>query len=662
MKNKGKRTFALFLALALCFGLLQTFAFAEEGEGIFSAFTELRNAETSEAETLEAEASEAGNEVHQHDFDEFVKEYKEQTCNAPGLEIIYQVCACGERVMLRQTPVYGSAVEHQWQWVHYATDSKAPTCVDGYDFYYESCKVCGTKSGATRIEAAPAINKHTYVDGICTVCDKKEFDTDAGSCEHNWLDWIDLPDGPVTEPTCGADGLKTQWRGCLLCDAEQTQEVPDPDRPATGEHEYGDGHACKVCGSMDPASVKPDPETCAHEWGNWRNQATGLPTAPTCVEPGTYIEMRQCTNPECHATQTRTVPDSSRPATGHNYVNGVCTVCGEKDENAPLPEPRFLVTCDDSLQTVKLGDTATWYVTLANNGDKPIQARMSSSVPVGVNFNQGNIIPSREYLKVEPGTADMLIVTYTVPKDTDSTVDGITLSFVDDENNISDSIVLRYIVDGVAGTDPVDPGTDETEPTPTPTLTPAPAAPAPAEAAPAPAAFTAAVTAPAPEEDLEDPETPTADPEEEDEEVIDEPETPMAAPEEDLEDPATPMAAPEEDLDDGATPLAAPVRPAWAVLNLVLTLCTILAGALLLLDPTGREFKSRSGILRLGSLVPALVAFVAFILTENVRLPITLVDRWTLLMVLIALVQLAVCVVAKKAQNSESDGSAAARA
>lgn len=145
-------------------------------------------------------------------------------------------------------------------------------------------------------------------------------------------------------------------------------------------------------------------------------------------------------------------------------------------------------------------------------------------------------------------------------------------------------------------------------------------------------------------------------------------ETPTAAPEEDLDDPETPLAAPEvapvapveEDLDDGETPLAAPASASWALLNLVLALFTVLASVLLFV-PTGKKRRNRSGSLRLVSLVPALGALVAFILTEDMRLSMAITDRWTLLMVMIALVQLGVCIVAKKAQDN-SNGRTAARA
>jgi len=58
-------------------------------------------------------------------------------------------------------------------------------------------------------------------------------------------------------------------------------------------------------------------ETPAHEhsFGEW-----SVVEAATCTEDGS--ETRKCS---CGETETRTIP-----AAGHEYVNGVCTVCGDK--------------------------------------------------------------------------------------------------------------------------------------------------------------------------------------------------------------------------------------------------------------------------------------------------------------------------------------------
>ena len=145
---------------------------------------------------------------------------------------------------------------------------------------------------------------------------------------------------------------------------------------------------------------------------------------------------------------------------------------------------------------------------------------------------------------------------------------------------------------------------------------------------------------------------PTA-PEEGPEETIDEPETPLAPaePEAPAEEPA------EEEIEEADTPLAS--GAAWALLNLILMLCTALVSILLLIGFLGKKKKEdenenveytvkRKGVTRVLSLIPAIGSIIAFLLTENMRNPMVFVDRWTWLMVLIALVQVIVCIFARK--------------
>ena len=124
----------------------------------------------------------------------------------------------------------------------------------------------------------------------------------------------------------------------------------------------------------------------------------------------------------------------------------------------------------------------------------------------------------------------------------------------------------------------------------------------------------------------------------------------------------------EEDIADEATPLD--MGGAWALVNLILTILTVLGSILLLIGYIGKKQKEREdengnvilnaegeaetddikkkGGWRLASIIPAVAAVIAFILTENMRLPMVLVDKWTLLMVVIALVQLLVAYFSKK--------------
>ena len=133
-----------------------------------------------------------------------------------------------------------------------------------------------------------------------------------------------------------------------------------------------------------------------------------------------------------------------------------------------------------------------------------------------------------------------------------------------------------------------------------------------------------------------------------------------------------------EVIEDEETPLAPMATGAWALVNLILMLLTVLASLLLLLgylgkkkyakedeygnalhDANGNEIidytRNKKGFWRVASLIPAIAAVIAFALTENMRLPMVMTDRWTLLMVIIAVVQLIVAVLCKKKKESEED-------
>ena len=178
----------------------------------------------------------------------------------------------------------------------------------------------------------------------------------------------------------------------------------------------------------------------------------------------------------------------------------------------------------------------------------------------------------------------------------------------------------------------------EDEPTPTPTPAPVIVPPAPAPT-PAPARrITPAATA-----------TPTP--------------APTAKPTE------TKQPEPEV-IEDEETPLAPMPTGAWALVNLILMLLTVLASLLLLIGYLGKKkhterdeygnkridyTRNKKGFWRVASLIPAVAAVIAFVLTENMKLPMIMVDRWTLLMAVIAVLQLIVAVMSKKQKESQDE-------
>ena len=216
--------------------------------------------------------------------------------------------------------------------------------------------------------------------------------------------------------------------------------------------------------------------------------------------------------------------------------------------------------------------------------------------------------------------------------------------------------------------------TEESTPTPAPNPNPNPATPTPTPVAPV---VPATVATPTP--------TPTA--------------TPSTTPSdnggkgdgnndgeigETINDNDTPLAN-GEDIADNATPLAGLGTGAWALINLILTIVTTLLSILLLigyigkkkkalededgnvvLDENGKEVmeyeKNKKGLWRLISIIPALIAIIVFIFTEDMTLPMIFVDKWTILHVVIALVQVVVMVLCKKKKDENDEDENAANA
>ena len=140
-----------------------------------------------------------------------------------------------------------------------------------------------------------------------------------------------------------------------------------------------------------------------------------------------------------------------------------------------------------------------------------------------------------------------------------------------------------------------------------------------------------------------------------------------------IEDDLTPKAAPAEVIiADAPAPKAAPATGAWALINLICMIGTALISILLLLfyfigkrkeddedeNEEGEELR-RKGLTRLLSLIPAIAGILLFFLTENMSLPMILVDKWTILMVVILLVNMVLALLSTKKREEEENEEAA---
>ena len=135
----------------------------------------------------------------------------------------------------------------------------------------------------------------------------------------------------------------------------------------------------------------------------------------------------------------------------------------------------------------------------------------------------------------------------------------------------------------------------------------------------------------------------------EDAEDIEDEETPQASPE---ATPAPEATAEPEEIEDDATAQAG--VSGWALINLILMVLTVLAGLVML----GLRFAGKSGALHLIGVVPALVSLIAFFVTEDMSLPMVMTDRWTLIMALIAVVQIVLMVLGRHGQDNKDNANA----
>ncbi|MBR2592904.1 MAG: hypothetical protein IKD62_08070, partial [Oscillospiraceae bacterium] len=140
-------------------------------------------------------------------------------------------------------------------------------------------------------------------------------------------------------------------------------------------------------------------------------------------------------------------------------------------------------------------------------------------------------------------------------------------------------------------------------------------------------------------------------------------------------DPTPPVT---EEIIEEAPPTAGLGNRAWALLNLLCAIATVITGILMLVtyfrnkdedeeeeeavpyakaqvqDKDEEEEKKRKKSKFLG-LIPAIGAVIAFILTEDMRLPMIFIDKWTPLMVVILVVGLVLALVTRNRDDEDED-------
>ena len=153
----------------------------------------------------------------------------------------------------------------------------------------------------------------------------------------------------------------------------------------------------------------------------------------------------------------------------------------------------------------------------------------------------------------------------------------------------------------------------------------------------------------------------------------------VTTPVETVEKETTPKTEPkkEEKVEEEYTPKASP-QYYWALINLICAILTVLFGLLLLIskrhksedddeeddetkqqtnndDESKEQEKKRGLFTRVLAVLIAIVSVVFFLVTEDLSLPWTWTDQWTIWMVVIGLVQIVVFFVGRKWKNVDND-------
>ena len=153
----------------------------------------------------------------------------------------------------------------------------------------------------------------------------------------------------------------------------------------------------------------------------------------------------------------------------------------------------------------------------------------------------------------------------------------------------------------------------------------------------------------------------------------------VTTPAETVEKETTPKAEPkkEEKVEEEYTPKASP-QYYWALINLICAILTVLFGLLLLIskrhkdedddedddetkqqtnndDEENEQEKKRGLFTRVLAVLIAIVSVVFFLVTEDLSLPWTWTDQWTIWMVVIGFVQIVVFFVGRKWKNVDDD-------
>ena len=254
---------------------------------------------------------------HTHEYTETVVE---PTCTEKGYTL--HKCECGEEYKDGETEALGHLFG-EWKIVTPATEDseglERRTCTRENCDFKEERKIpvlSHTHNYITTTIVEPTCTERGYTKYTCEKCGNSYNADYEKALGHNFGEWKEIK--PATEEE---DGLKE--RTCARCGEKEEQSIP----AKTHEHKFVDTvieptctekgytiHKCKCGEQYEDSYVSALDHSYSTEWT--------IDKEATCTETG--IKSHHCTRCEAKTDETEI------PLADHNYVDGVCTVCGNK--------------------------------------------------------------------------------------------------------------------------------------------------------------------------------------------------------------------------------------------------------------------------------------------------------------------------------------------
>jgi len=347
----------------------------------------------------------------------------EATCTETGLTEGKHCSVCGE-ILVAQTVVPVKA--HS-----YKTEVVAPSCTEG-GFTSYVCSVCGDSYIGDEVDALghdydaevvePTCTEGGFTSYVCSVCGDNYIGDETPAKGHDY-------DAEVVEPTCTEGGFTSYV--CSVCGDSYIGD----ETPAKG-HDYDaevveptcteggfTSYVCSVCGD---SYIGDEVDALGH------TEVILPEIEATCTEAG-YTEGKMCS--VCGEVL---VAQTEVPATGHNFVDGTCTNCGEIEE-----VKGFTITIDGVLfGTFEAGETV----------ELPVPEMQLDSFDAFrfYTYTGAEVIRS-EYEEYD--TANGRMYTLVMPEgDVELTSDYVLIGDVnlDGEVSAKDNVALKKLIKGIS--------------------------------------------------------------------------------------------------------------------------------------------------------------------------------------------------------------------